>query len=259
MSRPKKNLHERYNTTFPSQLRRLMAEKEAKNGKPFTHAMLGQALGFSRQRAGTYCDGSAYPDWETIVKIANYFNVSVDWILGNAPDNVRTRDATEAAILEYTGLSQEALNLLKYCKENKLTNEVNYILEHRFFFIHLIGHLEKLKEISDAYLATDDTDDFVQLEKQYIEIKPHRDALKDAGYYVGSHEDYISSSIWESSMELDNLMRTYIATPESRKKKFRGLAKVAEALTSHMELAIYGNIRPNPMRNTSQNEKGDEQ
>lgn len=41
-------------------------------------------IGMSPQRFGNYVNGLREPDSETIILLANYFGVSVDYLLGNA-------------------------------------------------------------------------------------------------------------------------------------------------------------------------------
>lgn len=69
-----KSLDENYNKAFPTVMRKLMQRT--------TQADLAGYLSKTRQSITYYCDGSSSPDWETIVKIANYFNVSTDYLLG---------------------------------------------------------------------------------------------------------------------------------------------------------------------------------
>lgn len=67
-----------YNSAFPRTLRTLMENRVPS----VTQSELGKAIGKTRQAVGYYSDGSSSPDWETLVKIADFFNVSVDYLLG---------------------------------------------------------------------------------------------------------------------------------------------------------------------------------
>lgn len=60
-------------------LKRLREEKE------MTQAELGKALEISPSAIGMYEQGRRTPDIPTLKKIASYFNVSLDYLLGNAP------------------------------------------------------------------------------------------------------------------------------------------------------------------------------
>ena len=43
---------------------------------------LAEILGISRSAVASYENGARYPDYSTLVKIASYFQVSVDYLLG---------------------------------------------------------------------------------------------------------------------------------------------------------------------------------
>lgn len=60
-------------------LKRLREEKE------ITQAELGKALEISPSAIGMYEQGRRTPDIPTLKKIASYFNVSLDYLLGNSP------------------------------------------------------------------------------------------------------------------------------------------------------------------------------
>ena len=51
-----------------------------------TQAELANAFGFSAQRYNYYETGKNEPDNETLLKIAQYFDVSTDYLLGNTGD-----------------------------------------------------------------------------------------------------------------------------------------------------------------------------
>ena len=67
-------LYERYNTIFPTRLRAIMDELHV------TQQDVADAIGKSRQAVGFYANGTSSPDWETIAHLAQYFNVSADWL-----------------------------------------------------------------------------------------------------------------------------------------------------------------------------------
>ena len=48
-----------------------------------TQTSLAKAIGFTPQAVNRWCTGVAEPSTEVLKKIANYFNVSVDYLLGN--------------------------------------------------------------------------------------------------------------------------------------------------------------------------------
>ena len=78
--RSKKELSpiERYKSAFPDRLRTLMHEKG------ITQQELANSIDKSRPVVGSYANGIASPDLDTLVKIARYFGVSTDYLLGES-------------------------------------------------------------------------------------------------------------------------------------------------------------------------------
>lgn len=70
-----------YNKPFPKNLR-FLYDKSGENQE-----VLANVLGLKRQAVSAWCQGISKPDIETVVRIAQHFDVTVDWLLGmpNAP------------------------------------------------------------------------------------------------------------------------------------------------------------------------------
>ena len=67
--------------------------KELRNEKKQTLKQMAEAFGTSNQVISRYELGQAEPDFETLIKIADYFNVSVDYLRGRT-DKRFTSDKT---------------------------------------------------------------------------------------------------------------------------------------------------------------------
>lgn len=90
-----------YDNYFPKTLRGLMDERN------ITQRKLAQYIGVAPQTVGYYCSGSAEPGFDKLVKIAEFFNVTADYLLGTKTESVnRERELVKAA----TGLSDNALD-----------------------------------------------------------------------------------------------------------------------------------------------------
>lgn len=110
-----------YNKAFPTALRQIMQEHGT------TQEELAAALGVKRQTISGYADGSSSPNWEGIAAIAQYFDVSADWLLGAS--DVRTTQADIKAICEYTGLSEGSLKaILRETAQDDTRRVLNIIL-----------------------------------------------------------------------------------------------------------------------------------
>ena len=103
MARSKKN-KDGYNDPFPKRLRELMSQ----NGT--TQDQLAEIIQKTRQTVSQYTNGISEPGYGTLVKIADYFCVSIDYLLGRT--KTKSADETEQAIIEYTGLSEENVQVL---------------------------------------------------------------------------------------------------------------------------------------------------
>lgn len=82
-------------------------------------AELAKYLGVSDAAIGQYYNGETLPTMEKLMKLADFFQVSTDYLLGRT--DIKSVDLTEKAICKYTGLTEKALfaitNMHKICKE----------------------------------------------------------------------------------------------------------------------------------------------
>lgn len=134
---------ENYLKPFPSRLRILMSESSV------TQQTLAECIGVSRQSVSCYCDGSTYPDWETIVNIADYFQVSTDWLLGRS--EVRSIDLNIKKVCEFIGLSENAVLILNTCKDLDMLGPIEYIINDPPF-LDLLNELSSMKEEWEEYI-----------------------------------------------------------------------------------------------------------
>lgn len=98
--------------------------KSLREEKGISQEDLATALGISRLSVGNYERSIRTPEAETIIKIAKYFGVSSDYLLGLS--DVKTADTDLKAACEYTGLSEKALRTLRVMKADDQTIE-NYV------------------------------------------------------------------------------------------------------------------------------------
>ena len=83
-----------------------------RKGKKLTQYSLAENLGFSRGQISNYEQGSREPDQDTLLKIADFFDVSVDYLLG------RTEIKNTLSEKEKFDIEKEAEKIIK--KINKL-------------------------------------------------------------------------------------------------------------------------------------------
>lgn len=99
MARSKRSVGEKYHSPFAQAIRQLTEERG------ITQDTLAKETGRSRQTVSQYFNGISEPGYETLVKIADYFGVSTDYLLGRS--DIKTVDTSAQAVIEYTGLSEE--------------------------------------------------------------------------------------------------------------------------------------------------------
>ena len=92
---------------------------ELRKEKKLTQSDLAEVLGISRQAYSNYENGKRQPDNETMLKLAEHFNVSVDYLLGrdDEPTSVPRRKGVRIPVLGYVpaGLPIEAIeDILDY-------------------------------------------------------------------------------------------------------------------------------------------------
>ncbi len=90
---------------FAKKLKALMEEREISQQK------LATAVGTTRQAIGNYIDGSALPTIEKLYKIAKFFDVSADYLLGLSAS--ASSDIDERQIHNMLGLSERAIKWLR--------------------------------------------------------------------------------------------------------------------------------------------------
>lgn len=103
-----------YNKPFPIALRTLMEARSTKQKDLADH------LGKTPQAISLYCNGESAPDLETLVKIADYFNVSTDYLLGINPAPERFPCAANDL-----GLSQACIDTLSLISRVNKDSESN--------------------------------------------------------------------------------------------------------------------------------------
>jgi len=109
MGRTKKITNvKKYYDPFPKRLRELLDRPGETQGK------LADFINVNRQSIGQWKDGTTSPDINALDKIAEYYNVSADYLLGRS--DVASPNVTIQAIHEKTGLSDKAIEELMRSK-----------------------------------------------------------------------------------------------------------------------------------------------
>ena len=113
------------NHIFPSRLRELMKKYKK------TQDDLAEAINITRQSVSQYMDGSTLPRLDKFLLIAEYFNVSTDYLLGKVGEP--TTDVNIQQFCEYTGLTENSVTKLWGVKtvSRDFVSVINEIIEHK--------------------------------------------------------------------------------------------------------------------------------
>ena len=93
------------NNPFSKRLREVMKERST------TQRQLADAIKMRPQTVSLYMNGQSLPDVLTLKKMADFFDVSADWLL-DRKDAVKSTDGNIASVCKYTGLTTGAVEVL---------------------------------------------------------------------------------------------------------------------------------------------------
>ena len=94
---------------FPIRLRELRAAKRDINNKPISQGVFAKTIGVTRSSASLYENGQNKPDVETFKRIAKYYGVTYDYLLGDS--NNKSKENID--IGNELGLNDDAIDNLK--------------------------------------------------------------------------------------------------------------------------------------------------
>lgn len=111
---------DKYNEILPSRIRALIADSGA------TQNQIAKEIGVTRQSISQYCDGSTVPNADKLLKLAQYFNVSADYLLGMTDAKTNNKDVQ--FISDYTGLNESVIaSLADKEMPNYIANMLNLL------------------------------------------------------------------------------------------------------------------------------------
>ena len=133
-----------YTNVFKDRLKAL----RGKTGR----TIAAQNIGISRAALIHYENGDRKPDIEIFGKIADYYNVSTEYLLGYT--DVKSIDMTVQDIANQTGLLENAINLLM--KNPSIADVINILLlEYEYADHNLLFHLSEFLSDPDCRVIND--------------------------------------------------------------------------------------------------------
>lgn len=204
MANAKNILQGDYEKIFPSRLRKLMDDNHISQQK------LADYLGLkNRQSVAGYCSGRSTPDLDSIVKIARFFGISTDYLLGTTED-----PAPRPSVVDDLGLSPKAVQYLRTLHEltkippyDDRISLLSHLLESQQFdlMLSLCGkYVDLMSRIPDPPFA------------QSNEYKYCNDTLKAHGFVISLPDEQANALFSE---RIVGLLRTVLDELAERVQK----------------------------------------
>lgn len=168
-----------YDSAFATRLRKLIEENNISKNQ------LSEEIGVSRQAISQYCDGSTIPNADKLLKIAEFFNVSLDYLVGRT-ENFTTDDKLRF-VCDYTGLNEDAIQKLQQLKTLSFFDfsGYHYFYDCNNFIDFFINHLNAKSFFNDVSVYEQLNKKAFNKLKQVLESDKKEDArtfIYDAEY-----------------------------------------------------------------------------
>lgn len=184
---------------------KLLDEKNVKQKE------LAKILGITDNTVSYYVSGKRTPNIDQIIKIANYFNISTDYLLGLTP--VETNNVDLKKICEYTGLTEKSVERLRQFENGiysafKVTQFINSFIENDCVAlisrsVQVAKKLSETIEIHGAPLKFKSKDALKQYSEKLQIIK--KELFDLCGDYFG-----VMSADEKINFEIYNIQQTFI-------------------------------------------------
>lgn len=220
---------------FAKLLSELLQKVKTENG--IIQDDVAKAIGVSRQALGKWANGETVPDILDLKKLAKYFNVSADYLLGL--NDIQTTNPDLIKACKYTGLDETSINTIA-----KITND--YPIEIIEFFIN--NYFDKVLYETLSLLSTLDDETLLHFNFRHglngfeREIKPKckeltQDGIKQA--YIEWITDWTNWKIYDAV----NYVKKYIIelTNLNAKEHKNNIEKISKELYNYYVLEAADN------------------
>lgn len=220
-----------------------LLQKAKENG--ISQEIIAQTIGVSRQSLGKWANGTTVPDILDLKKLAKYFDVSADYLLGLTTN--KTTNIELQAVCEYTGLNEKSIKNISS-------------ITHKYE--------DKYKQTLNLFFGNYDTIDFFEelansVEFSTIEFRSFIELLCDCGYSSVSFEydyekrnfieafinDKISLSDYKSNRILVKIQENMVKSAEDTIDSLawempydKTIAEIAKELSDYNARKNYGNL-----------------
>ncbi len=168
---------------FPTRLRTLMKERD------ITQKQLADVVAMRPQTISLYVQGQSAPDINCLKKIAEYFSVSADWLLGLS--DAKSIDGDIKAACKVTGLSEAAIKIVQYFNDREESRPYYFSSSHflsrfleradifpamRYIFRAAYYHTNSLYSSSNL-IKEKGPDNQSDAEKEFLDLLEYKETL----------------------------------------------------------------------------------
>lgn len=197
-------------------------------------------IGISRQNLAKYASGQSLPNSFTLYKIAKYFNVSCDYLIGK--EDGTTHEVSD--VVKKIGLSEEAVNKLYKCASNtNLSNAlfgISRLIEYNSLdFFDVLAKYIAVPEINRGDF-TDDTFYYLYIKYHLLKVESTNIELDkiQKGFEAIKFDDIIYHQVIR---EFDKLIDSIKKDVETKK---RFISQVENTLKYEHDESVFFDNNP---------------
>jgi len=196
-----------YNSPLNSRIRDLLKDNSI---KPDDFA---NTLGVSTEAVRLWCAGYARPDIDKLLFIANYFKVSVNYLLGQTDS--QSTEADIQAIGDYTGLNDHVINELHNLKVGDEDSVYKCALEFTNVFLSCKDSFNLFLEVA-KYIESINICAYLEKENSHIDfysynvLNPIGDNQKQINHNQSTYMSWRSEKSQTQRLCLFNLSEMFI-------------------------------------------------
>ena len=161
MARVKKTLYEMETSIFVGRLRSLMKERKV------TQADIAAHIGRSRQTVSEYVLGSSEPPFSVLVKIADFFNTTTDYLVGrtndpnvqcSAVDDIGLSDTAVKNLIDYKRMEDSGYSHLTLINSILSDSKIDDVMEKTMMYFAMIQAKQIVKYFHQKAVANGNCD-----------------------------------------------------------------------------------------------------
>lgn len=199
--------------TFSSRLKTLMKENHV------TQQALAEKIEITRQAVSNYTGAERIPDGYILTKIADYFNVSTDYLLCRT--DIKTADPEIQSVCEFTGLSVKVIKNIRsfpFCEmyssdlSNYLENVdlIDFISTFQTFISEYAEMDNTVKELENSIDELSDQLSEFETNEQYEKYDETKDEIETLLKEKKDLKDRHDFLIWKMEKSIKNFVESEI-------------------------------------------------